>query len=525
MRTCARLGVLLAVAAVLLLNSAETGASPGTTTRVSVSSAGVQGNNESHDANISPDGRYVAFDSRASTLVTDDTALCGTVSCSDVFVRDRQTGVTERVSLSSGGEQGTGDSQSPAINESGRYVVFQSFAPNLVPDDTPACPLPVPPYHRNCADIFVRDRQTSTTTRINLSSGGAEANGDSWAPAISASGRYVAFTSDASTLVTGDTNGYGDVFVRDRDTDADGIFDEAGAVSTIRVSLSTGGAEANGDSWAPAISASGRYVAFVSDASNLVSQDNNNAADVFVRDRDTDADGVFDEPGAVSTARVSLSSGGAEANSSSYEVSISGDGRYVAFSSDASTLVTGDTNACRDIFVRDRQAPGTTTRMSVNSSGGQANAASYSPAISGDGTYVAFESPATNLVPGDTNGVADVFVRTRATGGMALVSVDSWEGQGNGESSLPAINGDGRYVAFESVATNLVINDSNGVADVFVHNFWPAGGIAELPDVALAPASQAGASGQTYAALAGAAAAAVALAVGAWCVRRRFRRL
>jgi Tol biopolymer transport system component len=403
-----------------------------TTELVSVSSAGVQGNSSSYGTpSISADGRYVAFYSPASNLVSGDTN--GSV---DIFVRDRQTGTTELVSVSSSGVQGNGSSYSPSISADGRYVAFYSLASNLVTADT-----------NLYEDVFVRDRQAGTTERVSVSSAGAQGNSSSYTPSISADGRYVAFRSYATNLVSGNVNGYSDIFVRDRQTG-----------TTTRVSVANAGYEGNNDSSSPSISADGRYVAFASLASNLVSGagDTNGVEDIFVRDRQTGT-----------TERVSVSSAGTQGNGASSSPSISADGRYVAFYSLASNLVSGDTNGTFDIFVRDRQT-GTTELVSVSSSGVQGNSASSSPSISADGRYVAFYSPASNLVSGDTNGSADIFVRDRQTGTTGLASVSSTGAQGNGASYTPTISADGRYVAFYSPASNLVSGDTNGSADIFV---------------------------------------------------------
>jgi Tol biopolymer transport system component len=508
MRTYVRLGLLLAVAGVVLVSSAETGASPGITERVSVSSAGVQGTSDSGAWGrpaISADSRFVAFESFSNNLVSGDTN-----NASDIFLRDRVMGTTARVSVSSGGNQASGFSFQPTISSDGRYVAFESDAPDLVSPDA-----------NNANDIFVRDRQTGTTTRVSVRSDGTEANGPSYQPAISANGRYVAFYSEATNLVSGDGNGFRDIFVRDRDTDADGIFDETGAVSTTRVSVSSGGVEGNGDSADAAISSDGRYVAFYSDATNLVLGDTNGYGDVFVRDRQTST-----------TTRVSVDSGGNEANGSSFQPAISSDGRYVAFYSAATNLVLGDGNGSWDVFVRDRDTDAdgifdetgavSTTRVSVDSGGNQGNANSSEPAISSDGRFVAFRSAATNLVPGDTNGADDIFVHDRQTGATGAVSVDSAGNQGNGRSSAPSISSDGRFVAFYSVASNLVPGDTNGRQDVFVHDrLTRVGGIAGLPDVA----SHSGRSSGDEALLAAlAAAGAGVLAAGAWYARRRWVR-
>ena len=201
------------------------------------------------------------------------------------------------------------------------------------------------------------------------------------------------------------------------------------------------------------LSADGRYVVFVSGATNLIPNDTNNAEDVFVKDRQTGA-----------TTRVSVASQtGAQANNGSGAAAISGDGRYVAFYSDASNLVSGDTNGVGDIFVHDRQT-GLTTRVSVDSSGHEANGENSDSylAISGDGRYVAFSSEATNLVSGDTNNVRDIFVHDRQTSQTRRVSVASNGAEANGGSGAVDISDDGRYVAFSSSATNLVAGDTNG---------------------------------------------------------------
>ena len=518
MWTCARLALVLGVVGVLLVVGGETGASPGITEHVSLSSAGAEGTGPSEYPAISADGRYVAFQSSATNLVANDTN-----GGYDVFVRDRQTGATERVSVSSASAQGIGDSLSPAINSDGGYVAFVSWAPNLVTGDTEACELeqpPNPPITYNCPDIFVRDRQAGTTERVSVSSAEDEANGESWSPALSADGRYVAFYSGATNLVSGDTNNVEDVFVRDRQ-----------AETTTRVSLASGGTQANGasDGWL-AISSNGRFVAFTSDATNLVAGDTNGAADVFLRDRDTDGDGTFDETGAVSTTRVSVDSSGTQSNGESYYAAISGDGRFVAFGSAATNLVGDDTNGSSDIFLRDRQT-NTTTRVSLDSAGVQGNAGSFQPAVSADGDYVGFSSGATNLVDGDTNAVADIFLRIRSVGATTRVSVNSFGAEGNGTSTAPVISGDGRYVAFESVATNLVPGDTSGYPDVFVRDRQtsttelvsvglPVGGIAELP----AAARDSSRPETDLALLAGVAAVALALlSAGAWYARRRYR--
>ena len=401
------------------------------TQRVSVSSAGVQGNGQSgvYKPSVSADGRYVAFDSAASNLVSGDTN--GYI---DVFVRDRKLHRTYLVSVSSAGVQGNGDSFEPSISPDGRYVAFDSAASNLVAGDT-----------NGYIDVFVRDRMLHRTYLVSVDSAGVQGNIGSFDPSISADGRYVAFQSSASNLVAGDSNGVEDVFVRDRKLHR-----------TSLVSVDSAGVQGNGDSFEPSISPDGRYVAFISAASNLVASDTNGYIDVFVRDRMLHR-----------TYLVSVDSAGVQGNNGSFEPSISADGRYVAFDSVASNLVASDTNSYEDVFVRDRKLH-RTYLVSVDSAGVQGNNESYDPAISADGRYVAFTSYASTLVSGNTNGYVDVFVRDRKLHRTHLVSVDSAGVQGNNESFDPAISADGRYVAFGSFASDLVAGDSNAAEDVFV---------------------------------------------------------
>ncbi|MCA9896608.1 MAG: PD40 domain-containing protein [Anaerolineales bacterium] len=329
---------------------------------------------------------------------------------------------------------------SAAGSRDGRGVTSWSNANAETPEvDTTESNLP----------IVVRSLSDGTTTRVSVASDGTEGNAFSWGSSISADGRYVAFSSDASNLVSGDTNGTRDIFVYDRQTS-----------QTTRVSIASDGTEGNADSdYYLSNSADGRYVAFQSDASNLVSGDTNLATDVFVHDQQTGQ-----------TTRVSVASDGTEGNADTSGFTIiSADGRYVAFQSDASNLVSGDTNLATDIFVHDRQT-GQTTRVSVASDGSEGNDVSYKPTISADGRYVAFQSYASNLVSGDTNGTGDDFVHDRQTGQTTRVSVSSDGTEGNGVSSHPAISANGRYVTFYSNASNLVSGDTNGTGDIFVHD-------------------------------------------------------
>jgi Tol biopolymer transport system component len=296
-----------------------------------------------------------------------------------------------------------------------------------------------------------------TTTRVSVNSAGASGNpcsgcSSNSAVSISATGRFVAFSDNAPNLVKDKRSYFYDVYVRDR------VRGE-----TTRVSVNSAGAEGNDDSAFPSISANGRFVAFLSLASNLVRGDTNHRADVFVRDRKRGQ-----------TTRVSVSSAGAEANHGSFWLpAISADGHFVAFFSDSTNLVPGDHNGVRDFFVRDLKR-GQTTRVSVSSTGAEQNSGNgveelgINPAISANGRFVAFFSDSTNLVPGDHNGITDYFVRDLKRGETTRVSVSSTGAEqtpGNGVERLgprPSISANGRFVAFTSWASNLVAGDENG---------------------------------------------------------------
>ncbi len=455
-----KLPLLFLLAALSLLSlPGDVRASPGATERVSVASDATQGNFFSCCPAMAPDGRFVGFWSDASNLVPGDTNDFG-----DIFVRDRQTGTTERVSVSGAGIQGNGPAfvEPPAISADGRFVAFTSAASNLAAGDTNnICDNDLDGvFNESCADIFLRDRQMGVTERISVDSFGTGANRESFSPVISGDGRFVAFYSIASNLVAGDTNDTWDVFVRDRQNG-----------TTQRVSVDSAGNQGNGFSFLPAISGDGRIVTFESVASNLVPGDNNNSCDndgnnvfadncddIIVHDRQT---GV--------TTRVSVSSGGGQGNSFSANPALSADGRFVAYWSPASNLVAADTNAVADVFVHDRQL-GTTERVSVNSSGVEGNDDSggccQTVSLSADGRFVAFHSLASNLVPGDFNNSLDDFVRDRASGLIARVSQDSAGNQGNNHSSSPVLSADGRVVAFDSAASNLVPGDTNDLCDI-----------------------------------------------------------
>jgi Tol biopolymer transport system component len=409
------------------------------TVRASLGNGGVEGNGFSSLAAVSADGRYVAFVSSANNLVLGDT-----YGFTDVFVRDLVTGVTERASVGFGGvEADSSSGDGLGISADGRFIVFSSDATDLDQNDT-----------NGTTDIFVRDTLAHTTTRVSVDAAGAQVNGTSFKPSISADGRYVAFVSDAPDLVLGDANGVQDVFVKDRQT---GIV--------TRVSVGDVGQEGNDHAILASIAPSGSFVAFASLATNLVSGDTNGFVDVFVRDVQN-----------ATTWRASVGPGGIEADIDSGDfVSVSADGRFVVFDSDATNLVANDTNNWRDIFLNDHTT-GLTERVNVAPGGIQTDNDSTAPMISADGRFVAFQTKSTVFASPDTNNALDIFVKDRVFDTTTRASVDTSGTGGNARSFNPVLTGDGRFVVFGSNSSNLVGNDTNGVPDVFLRDRGLPGG-------------------------------------------------
>ncbi|MBX3037583.1 MAG: PD40 domain-containing protein [Anaerolineales bacterium] len=426
--------LLIAVFALsMFIQSAS--AAPGDIMRVSVASDGTQGNGNSgiSKPSMSSDGRYIVFSSGASNLVSGDTN-----GKEDIFLHDRNTGTTIIVSVASDGTQGNDTSTTPCISSDGRYVVFKSSANNLVSGDT-----------NNYSDVFLRDLLTNTTTRVSVSSSGVQGNGFSDSPAISGNGQYIVFASDATNLIGGDVNFRTDIFLHNTQNS-----------STIRVSLGLG-VESNHNSFNPIISDNGRLVFFESWGNNIVSGDNNNRPDVFMYDTQTNI-----------TILISRSSSGTIGNDSSSLLDISSDGRYVVFSSSANNLVSGDTNSRMDYFLRDT-INNSTTRVTVHSNGTQSNLSSnYGATVSNDGRFVIFGSSASNLVDNDLNGSkSDLFIRDINNGQTILISTSASGVQGNLDSTFPVITDDGSYIAFASLASNLISGDTNNFHDLFILEF------------------------------------------------------
>ena len=448
------------------------------------------GSSDSSAPVLSGDGRFVVFLSSAQNLTTNQSS--GTVN---VFIRDRQPGVTELASVSPNGTAGNGPSSSPGISSNGQFVVFQSRSSNLVPGAT-----------NGWENIFVRNLTAGTTLLASANTNGVAGDYSSLNPQMTPDGRFVVFESVADDLVENDTNRLSDVFVRD-----------LAASKTTLVSVNVAGAgSGSGYSINPSITPDGRFVVFESTAANLVTNDFNTKSDIFLRD--------------LVAGTTTLISSGADGNAAgnSQTAAITDDGRYVAFESTANNLVAGDVDGLNDIFLRDAQTSTTTLISSLTNFNVAADApsrpvisrdgrlvafqtgvppfysfavstnsqiylwdsrsgtnilltasldgttpadgVSYGAAISADNRYVTFLSNATNLVAGVTNGQFQVFQRDLATGVTALVSVNR-DGNGNNlDCNSASASDDGRLVAFDSLENHLVPDDSNGASDVFVRD-------------------------------------------------------
>lgn len=399
-----------------------------TTLRVSVSSMGVEGDGFSMFPWPSHDGRYVVFESEAGNLVPDD-GNC----TADVFVHDCLTRTTERVSLAWDGSEADGASQRSRVSADGRYVVFQSGASNLVPHDT-----------NGFVDIFVMDRWTMGVRRASEGAFGEEGNGASIHPKISADGRCVAFHTLANNWVGHDTNAQWDVYVRDMET---GDID--------LVSVRDDGVVGNDWSEHCALSGDGRLVVYHSKANNLVPADHNGKDDAFIFDRQTRR-----------VTRMSVSASGEESNGTCAFPSLSDDGRFATFESEGANLVPDDHNGKRDVFLFEVKT-GALTRVSKPATG-ETDGDSMRSALSADGRFVTYFSLAKNLAAGDMNNTVDVFVWDAREGRTVLASLAADGAPSRGGSQFPILSGDGRVVAFHSFSTDVVADDDNLAADIFV---------------------------------------------------------
>lgn len=411
----------------------------GTTSRVSVSTTGAESDDASSAPSVSADGHLVAFVS-----VYPNLSGTGASYHSTVFVRNRTTHTTTLISKRPNGEP-AGDASAPSISASGRYVAFQAAA-RLVPKD------------RNLTtDVYVYDRLRHTTRLMSVNSKGTpgadpppQQSPQSFDPPISADGRYVAFSSAATNLVSRDTNANYDVFVHDRLT---GV--------TRRISVGSDEKQAMGTSLESAISAHGRYVAFASSEDGW-GGNGDGVVDVFMRDQHRGTTRLV--------SRVSPVAPNVGDDADSRTPSISANGRYVAFVGRAPDPQIVDEEIW-DVYVRD-MVKGATEKVSVTAEGSTRTDFNGEPVISADGKRVAFTSHAVDLVTGDANGMADVFVRNLVTNTTWRVSVSTDRMEGNNDSGQPSISGDGAHVAFHSSASNLVPNDENLQLDCFIRDLW-----------------------------------------------------
>lgn len=477
---------------------------------------GVAANHQCYDPAISGDGRFVVFASSADNLVAHDTN-----QSSDIFLVDRdpdENGIFdeqfyafERISVDANGNEAHGNSDSPCISDDGMRILFVSEADDLVPGDK-----------NGVNDAFLFDRKSGTVRRVDVDTNGKEANNGCGLADLSADGNVAAFFSDSDNLVPPDVNGAPDVFVRDLGAgtteivsvasdgtrgnlqswvyrhclswdgtivafqsnsnnlgvDVNGhsdvfVHDRSNGVTTL-VSVDSNGAQGNDDSGQPTISADGSRVTFATRADNFAAGDGNGTADLFLRDFATKTTSLLS----------GAAGGGATSNGTSGQATISSDGTQVVFSSDASDLVLmGDTLGYRDVFLADLSAG--TVRYVTCVPAGEANGPSmtanpnvgeYPVVLSQNGRCVAFQSEATNLVPSDGNGYLDIFVADRITGEITCASVYTGGDEGLGWSQWPAISDDGRFVAFESSASNLTASDANGsLGDIFLRDRDPDG--------------------------------------------------
>lgn len=427
-----RVGVLALLIGLTVIAPTYAAGPEAKTKRISITSGEQQRAGDAYiwKRSVSQNGRFVAFESDQKLVATDDSS-----TISDIYVRNRKTGKTQIVSVPSGTKEGGGSAFAPEISADGRFVVFEGGSETLVPFDS-----------NNAVDVFVHDRKTGKTKRVSLSSSGTQADDGGFQPSISPNGRYVAFTSVSDDLVSGDSNGLTDIFVHDRETG-----------KTRRVSVDSSGAESNGSSERPSVADDGT-VAFSSGADNLVGGDGNSLYDIFVHNLKTGE-----------TERVSVASGGAEGDSSSLSAAISRNGNVVAFKSAATTFVAGTSGVYEEIWVHFMS--GGKTKLITKGMGGapsDGSSSMHGGALSYNGRYVAFTSYATNLVAGDTNGLSDMFWYDRKTGKMKRISV-TFDGSQLDQGVLEgAVSGDGRYVAFDTAATNVLGNELGNDNTVFI---------------------------------------------------------
>jgi TolB protein len=421
----------------------------GITSRVSVATNFVEGNKSSWGSAISGNGQYVAFISDATNLVdenNDGVYDDDKNNVSDIFLYERDNANVIRVSCVDGitGVEANEESWGAALTSDGSLIAFTSLATNLTSQTVTT----------GMSNIFTRNWTTHETKLITHAySGcptGSQANGNSWGASISADGHYITFLSDATNLIPNDTNGTTDVFIYDTTNNS---------ITRVYENVTD-----------QVISADGYHIAFVT-TNSLAAEDTNTCKDVYCYDWTSDI-----TSGTLSL--MSINNGNTTVgNGNSYKPSISADGRKITFISEATNLVGGtDDNQAVDVFLRNRPATGTATTVlvSATSTGSAGNKQSWEAKISSDGLKVAFTSDATDLITTDTNESCDVMLRDIDAGSTVVVSVSDGETQGNDDSYDLAISSDGGEVVFASLATNLVDDDENNLKDIFVREIVEA---------------------------------------------------
>ncbi len=419
--------VFLFTLLLLTTTLATTAAFGGNTWFISQTEAGVGGAEESEAPQTDGDGRYIVFQSRAENLVP------GSSTDYDIFVKDRVTGIVTLISRGLLNQPADNSSSRPYISEDGRYIAFSSYATNLVSTPLGAT-----------QNVFVFDQQTGVIEHVSTNSEGQPGNEQSIAYGISGDGRYVLMTSDSTNFSATDTNDQGDVYVKDRQT---------GAMELISVGI--GGAGANNGSYLPHISTNGRYVAFTSLGTNLVTDDTNGTWDIFRRDRDTQ-----------STTIASRASDNSQNQGYVTNAFVTDDGRYVGFIAEGNSLHPDALPGNDDNLLRRDMQTGETLLLSADAEG---NAASISggPQFSSDGQWMVFHAYDNTLVMTDTNTEEDVYLKNLDTGTVEIVSVADGGTPGDGSSRNPAINQDGTVIVYESGSTNFAPNDADNYNDVF----------------------------------------------------------
>ena len=407
------------------------------TKRVSLGNGGVQGNAFSEGNAVSADGRFVAFTSGASNLVPNDTN-----GVDDVFVRDRQTGKTERVSLGKGGVEADYFCHSATISANGRFVAFLSAATNLLPGN-----------ETGEQQFYVYDRQTGQIWRASVGPGGVAGNGTTQGTHISGSGRFLGFTSFADNLVA----------ERHATTPQTSSFTICGRpkphASVSRVP------EVRSAIWARRASSACRrtralFQLILTAREMVPGASDDGIVQGYIHDRKTGKN-----------ERVTVGPGGVQPNwFFNIVTGMSVDGRFVGILSGATNLIPGGTNGQIHVFIRDR-VTGKNQLASVSSDGAQGNDFSSGGELSANGRYVAFGSSSTNLVANDTNGQDDIFVHDRKTGKTRRVSAGQDGVEGNGRSNFRGPDGERAYGGVQFGTGNLVPGDSNDMPDVFINRY------------------------------------------------------